>query len=120
LSFPPNNTKASHEPNIPTGAYAIGFVTTIPFDILSDRLRSRPPIAILITFINIIRSLVLAIRPSVTGSFCAYFTNAATYAYGPITIAWLNEYFSALPDEHELIPGIAQMMGATLMRVCRC
>lgn len=88
-------------------------MTTIAFGILSDRLRTRPPIAILIIIINIISSLVLAINPSIAGVFYGYFTNVATYAYGPITISWLNEYFSALPDERALILGIAQTMGAT-------
>lgn len=28
-------------------------------------------------------------------------------------ISWLNEYFSALPDERALVLGVAQTMGAT-------
>lgn len=99
--------------SIPTGAHAIGFVTTILFGIISDRLRTRPPVAIFITIINIVSSVVLAIHPSTGGAFYGYFTNAATYAYGPIMISWLNEYFSAWPDERSLILGIGQTMGAT-------
>ncbi|CZR62806.1 uncharacterized protein PAC_12703 [Phialocephala subalpina] len=98
---------------IPTGAYGIGFVSTILFGFLSDRLRTRPIISILITITNVVSSLLLATHPSRAGIFYGYFTNAATYAYGPIMISWLNEYFGAVPDERALILGIAQTMGAT-------
>ena len=113
VSAPTTHHSTTDNTSIPTGAYAIGFVATILFGILSDRLRTRPPIAILITALNIISSAVLAAHPSTAGAFYGFLTNAATYAYGPIVIAWMNEYFSALPDERALILGIAQTMGAT-------
>jgi ACS family pantothenate transporter-like MFS transporter len=61
------------------------------------------------------QALLLAIHPSRAGIFYGYFTNEATYAYGPIMISWLNEYFGSLPDERALILGIAQTMGATFV-----
>ncbi|KAL1631217.1 hypothetical protein SLS56_004464 [Neofusicoccum ribis] len=71
---------------IPTGAAAIGLVSTILWGYLSDRLRARLPVAALITLVNVVGSLVLAIAPSRAGIFFGYFVNAATYAYGPIVL----------------------------------
>jgi hypothetical protein len=72
-------------------------------------------VAIAITLVNVVYSLVLAIHPSTGGIFFGYITSPATWAYGPIVISWLNEYFSALPDERAILLGMGQTLGAVFV-----
>ncbi|KAH8649148.1 major facilitator superfamily transporter [Xylariales sp. PMI_506] len=97
---------------IPTAAYAVGLVGTIFWGFLSDKLNTRIWIAVAITAVNIVSNAVLAAAPSKGGIFFGYIINAATYAYGPVIISYLNETFSVLADERALILGIAQALGA--------
>ncbi|KAH8203493.1 hypothetical protein TruAng_002364 [Truncatella angustata] len=97
---------------IPTGAYAVGLVGMIIWGILSDRLHTRIWIALAITAVNLVSNAVLAASPSKAAIFFGYIINAATYAYGPVIISYLNEVFSSLADERALILGTAQALGA--------
>ncbi|ETS86533.1 hypothetical protein PFICI_00361 [Pestalotiopsis fici W106-1] len=97
---------------IPTAAYAVGLVGTIIWGVLSDRLHTRIVIAVAITAVNVVSNAVLAASVSKASIFFGYMINAATYAYGPVIISYLNEVFSSSADERALILGIAQAIGA--------
>ncbi|KAF3009078.1 hypothetical protein E8E14_008180 [Neopestalotiopsis sp. 37M] len=97
---------------IPTGASAVGLVGTIIWGVLSDRLNTRIWIALAITAVNVVSNALLAAAASKATIFFGYMINAATYAYGPVIISYMNEIFSSSADERALIMGIAQALGA--------
>ncbi|KAF4830757.1 Pantothenate transporter liz1 [Colletotrichum tropicale] len=99
--------------DIPTAAYAVGLVGTILFGLLSDKLENRIWVALIITSLNFVTCVVLAVVPSKAGAFFGYLVNPATLAYGPVIISYLGEIFGSLADERALILGIAQAFGAT-------
>ncbi|KAH7362656.1 major facilitator superfamily transporter [Plectosphaerella cucumerina] len=96
---------------IPSGAYAMGLVSTIAWGQLSDRIGSRMWVALAITVTNIVSNTTLATANTKGGIIAGYVLNSATYAYGPIVIAWLSEVYTSLPDERALILGCAQAFG---------
>ena len=118
---------------IPTSAYGFGFLATIFFGFISDRLQNRTAVALVVTLMNLVSVSLLAAHPSIAGNIVGYILNAGTFVYGPLMIVrnmiasvygyqrltrnsiqtFMAEVFSNLADERALILGIAQTMGAT-------
>ncbi|KAJ5899909.1 hypothetical protein N7495_004653 [Penicillium taxi] len=98
---------------IPTGGYAIGFVTTIFWGWLSDRLGRRLEIAATCSVLAFLSCLLLSIASSRSIIYAGYFLNATHWAFGPITLSWVNERYGDQPDVRALLIGTCQTLGAT-------
>ncbi|RAO68433.1 uncharacterized protein BHQ10_004445 [Talaromyces amestolkiae] len=98
---------------IPTGAYAIGFVSTIFWGWLSDQLGSRLGVTAVISVVAFLSCLLLTVATSESVVYAGYFLNAAGWGYGAIILSWINETYGDRPELRAFLIGTCQTLGAT-------
>ncbi|KAF2650042.1 MFS general substrate transporter [Lophiostoma macrostomum CBS 122681] len=97
---------------IPTGGQAIALVLTLFWGWLSDTLSIRLPITAAIAGLTVV-SLGLRLASNRYCVMAGYFLGPAGNAFGPVIIAWINEYWGQAPEQRALIIGICQAVGAS-------
>lgn len=97
---------------IPTAQYAVQFICTVSFSMLSDYLRSRPVIMSVSTFFGFATSLCLAIWTIPVGlKWFSFFMQRAAVPYGPLSMSWANEICGADAEERAVVLGIMNASG---------
>lgn len=97
---------------IPTAQYAVQFICTVSFSVLSDYFRSRPAIMSVSTFFGFLTALCLAIWTIPVGlKWFAFFMQRAAVPYGPLSMSWANEICGADAEERAVVLGIMNASG---------
>lgn len=97
---------------IPTAQYAVQFITTVSFSVLSDYFRSRPAIMSVSTFFGFFTSLCLAIWTIPVGlKWFSFFMQRAAVPYGPLSMSWANEICGADAEERAVVLGVMNASG---------
>lgn len=90
--------------NIPIGAYAISIVFTIAFATLSDRIRMRWQLAILVNLVQLISTSILSAWPASTAvKLFAFLLSYTTTTNETLIFSWLGETCRSRPTERAVL-----------------